>query len=248
MKTRDIGKTFDLIKNLGYKNLLVSGCSFTYNNSEEHSVTWPYYLKDFCGFETVYDCSLPGAGNYHILQSNMWTIENKNLNPEDTLVIVMWSGFFRDDFIINYDMLDDYPFVFNYTKNTSSAISNSIAGSDDLKQYKSEESRAIENFLYINSLSNYLQNKKFKFLFFNYLDYTLPNRSGEKDIVDFLPQDIQTKLDKIIDNNIENIYRFSLKNNLLDSDDFHPSPDGHMQWTKKHLVPYLLDNFCNSNS
>lgn len=251
MKTRSLAKTFACIENLGYKNLLVGGCSFTYNNSDEHIVTWPYYLRDLCDFDRVLDCSLPGAGNCHISQSIMWEIESNNFDPSETLVIIMWSGFQRDDIIIGSDQLNNYPFAFNYTENTASGITGGINGSgniqntslSNLKEIKSSESRAIENFLYINSLYNFLQNKNFNFLFLNYLDYSLPNRSGEENVVEHLPNHICDTYQQLICNKVENIYKFCLKNDLLSDDDFHPSPAGHLSWTRTHLVPYLLAHF-----
>ena len=254
MKQRNLKKTFSPLIKLEFDNLLVGGCSFTYNNSEKHIVTWPYYLRDLCNFNSVIDCSLPGAGNYHISQSVMWSIECNNFDPDKTLVIVMWSGFQRDDCIIDSGMLNDYPFVFNYTKNTVSAITGGIGGNgntkinflNNLEQFKTTESRSIENFLYINSLNNFLQNKNFNFLFLNYLDYTLPNRSNEKNILNSLPKQIQNRYKQIMDTNVENIYKFCLKNNLLTDDDFHPSPDGHLEWTKMHLVPYLAAKYLKN--
>ncbi len=46
---------------------------------------------------------------------------------------------------------------------------------------------------------------------------------------------------------IENIidpYTWALKNDLLWTDDFHPSPDGHFSWTKYVLLPHLQSRFC----
>lgn len=251
MKTRNLEKSFDCIQDLGYQNLLVGGCSFTYNNSDEHIVTWPYYLRDLCDFDHVFDCSLPGAGNYHISQSIMWEIESNNFNPAETLIIIMWSGFKRDDAIIDSNLLNNFPFTYNYTENTVSGITGGITSSSNvqdsslrnLKDIKSSESRAIENFLYINSLYNFLQNKNFNFLFLNYIDYDLPNLSGEENVVEHLPSHIRNRYQNLTCNEVENIYKFCLKNDLLDDDDFHPSPYGHLVWTKKHLVPYLLAHF-----
>jgi hypothetical protein len=34
-------------------------------------------------------------------------------------------------------------------------------------------------------------------------------------------------------------YTWALENDLLTDDDFHPSPDGHLDWTQKVLLPKL---------
>ena len=112
-KTRPgIKKQFDTVHDFGIKNLIVSGCSFTYNNHETSASTWPYYLKDLGGFDQVLDCSMPGAGNYHIASSLQWAIEMQNPDPTNSLVIVMWSGNDRDDYICPQSIITDYPFKF----------------------------------------------------------------------------------------------------------------------------------------
>ena len=35
------------------------------------------------------------------------------------------------------------------------------------------------------------------------------------------------------------LHTWALKNDQLTSDDFHPSPDGHLEWTRKVLLPKL---------
>ena len=39
----------------------------------------------------------------------------------------------------------------------------------------------------------------------------------------------------------QNFYRFCLYHNLMSEDDFHPSPDGHLTWTRECLLPSLVD-------
>lgn len=244
-------KTFQPIKHLGFKNLVVGGCSFTHNVSDEHIVTWPYYLRDFGAFDKVIDCSMPGAGNCHIANSVMWTLENQKLDSSSTLAIIMWSGFNRDDCIIDSAHKNNYPFEFDYTNTVSTGMSGGITQDcfgntknnafKSMQAVKSSDSRAIENFLYITSLYNYIQNKNIKFLFLDHLDHKLPNRGGEFDPMDFIPHHLQKNYNQMFTQDIENIYKFSLENDLLSEDDYHPSPDGHMQWTKQHLMPYLND-------
>jgi hypothetical protein len=140
-KTRNIKKQFNIIHNFGIKNLIVSGCSFTYNDVDTAPVTWPYYLRDLGGFDQVLDCSLPGAGNSHISDSLIWGLEIDQLDPAASLVIVMWSGHDRDDYICPNEHINNYPFRFNYSKNVMSSItggnaleSNGNSISDGLKK------------------------------------------------------------------------------------------------------------------
>jgi hypothetical protein len=253
MKTRSISKQFATETDLAYKNLVVSGCSFTYNNSETSAVTWPYYLRDLAGIDQVYDCSLPGAGNYHICYSTIWSLETTNFNPTDTLVIVMWSGHNRDDAIISADSLNKLPMSFNYTNSVVTGISGGNHPESknnaenrpikDLDQIKSIKSRTIENYLYVATLYHYLLQKQYKFLFLDYLDRSILNRGYDFEIRDYLNDNLKSKYNVMIEYGIENLYRFAIKNDLLHTDDFHPSPDGHLKWTREHLLPFLKSNY-----
>jgi hypothetical protein len=242
MKTRQIAKQFDAEINLGYKNLVVSGCSFTYNNSETCAVTWPYYLRDLAGIDQIYDCSLPGAGNYHICFSTIWTLETNNFDPKDTLIIAMWSGHNRDDAIISSDSLNDYPMTFSYNDLVVSG-NDKNSSIKDMDQIKNAESRTVENYLYVSILYHYLRQKQYKFLFLDYLDRTIPNRGNDFEICDYLNNDLKSKYHNMVEHSVENLYRFVIKHDLLDTDDFHPSPNGHLTWTKKHLLPFLKSNY-----
>jgi hypothetical protein len=253
MKTRQISKQFETDTDLGYKNLVVSGCSFTYNTSETVAVTWPYYLRDLAGIDQVYDCSLPGAGNHHICHSTIWTLENKSFDPLDTLVIVMWSGHNRDDAIISANFLNAYLMTFSYNNSVTAGISggNHPGGRGNtqnqslknINQIKSTESRTVENYLYVSILYHYLRQKQYKFLFLDYLDRSISNRGYDFKICDYLNDNLKSKYYDMVEYNVENLYCFAIKNDLLSTDDFHPSPDGHLLWTKQHLFPFLKSNY-----
>ena len=245
-----IQKQFDTVVDLNYKNLVVSGCSFTYNNSDSSACSWPLYLKDLGGFSHVTNLALPGAGNNHIKNSMQWHLENNHYDTNDTLIIVMWSGNDRDDDIVSSASLNNYPFHFYYNDNTASSISGG-SGSKNVgniskdyinqaQMHKTPQSRAVENYLLITGLFHYLKEKQFKFLFLNYIDYTVPSRTVDFDIVPYLPAELQQKYKSMFAKNIDNIYHWCLKRDLLSGkDDFHPSTDGHLGWTREVLLPYL---------
>ena len=242
-----IKKQFDTVHDFGIKNLIVSVCSFTYNNHETAAVTWPYYLKDIGGFDQVLDCSLPGAGNYHIANSLQWAIEMDKPDPNDSLVIVMWSGNDRDDYICPKSIINDYPFKFNYSDNVMSGITggshagaggNTAKGLKELAQTKTLESRAIENYLIISSLYNFLQNKGYKFIFLDYLDRSLPSRTSDFNTKKYLPSELNDNLEKII-THITDLYTWGLGRNYLLSDLLHPTIDGHLTWSKEILLPTI---------
>jgi len=244
--TRNIKPVFEPQHDFGFKNLVVAGCSFTYNSSQTDACTWPYYLKDLGNFETVYDCSLPGAGNYHVSHSVQWALLNQPLEQEQTLVVIMWSGNDRDDFICSTDFLGNAPTKYCYLPTVASAISGgshvTSAGNTtiavNVKKIKNRQSRAVENFLYMDLLKTWLDQKGYRSVFLNYIDRQLPSRTTDFEIKSYLPLSCQQRLDEMF-GHCQDPYSFCLKNNLLYQDDFHPSANGHLQWTKDILIPYL---------
>lgn len=252
---KDLNKQFDTVHDLGYKNLVVSGCSFTYNNHETSAVTWPYYLRDLGGFEQVFDCSLPGAGNQHIANSLQWAIEIDGIDPADSLVIVKWASNDRDDYVCPVqNQTLEYPFEFAYSETVFSgitggihkgAIGNTKFGLKELAQTKTSESRAIENYLYISNCWHFLKSQGFRFVFLNY-SQTHAKRNNAKSYLEsldfsikpFLPEVAQKNLEKMI-TNLPAISEWTFENDLIGGDSVHPTPDGHLEWTRQILLPYL---------
>ena len=248
-KTRPfIIKRFSTIHKFDFQNLIIGGSSFTHNNHDSCAIAWPYYLRDLGGFEDVLDCSMPGAGNYHITTSTQWAIENLRPDPLKNLVIVMWSCNNMDDCLAGNQDINDYVFKFNYTQDVCTGItggthiqSKGNLKSQAFKQYsltKTPQSRAIENFLHILSLYNYLKVNNFKFVFLHHLNYSLPSRAHDFDIKTYLPKHLANQMDKMF-TKIVTPYEFAVKNDMLADDDFHPSPDGHLNWTRQVLLPKL---------
>lgn len=246
-------RTLEIEHNFNLKNLIVSGCSFTENSSDDHSVAWPYHLRDLGGFDQVITTALSGAGNYHISTSLQWVIENQRPNPSESLVIVMWSGNDRDDIIVNSDFIKEDYFSesrfspkFNFLKNVGTGLTGGKSGGSNLKMnffkdidyIKSRKSRAVENYLFVSGLWHYLNSTNYKFVFLNYLDIKLPNRTKDFDITEHLPKSLIKKYHSFF-LNVPNIYSWCLEKNLLWSDDFHPSPEGHLDWTRNALLPSL---------
>lgn len=233
MRTRETPRVFDCKLPLGRKNLVVGGCSFTYNISDTDSSHWPYYVRDRLGFEQVYDCSLPGAGNYHIGSSIQWAVETEDFDPADTFVIVMWSGNYRFSGIGSPAKNPSETWSYNYTDSAVYYTDKTAAA------HKSYASIAVENYLYISSLWNYLSNKGIPFMFLDYLDRSIANRSfNEFDIKGYLPEHLQARY-KSFFSPVETIYSYAVKNDLLYTDDFHPDMAGHLAWTDHCLVPYI---------
>ena len=233
MKIRNTPRVFDIINDLGYKNLLVGGCSFTFNISDTDSSSWPYYIRDKCGFDQVYDCSVQGASNYQILTSITYSIETTLLDPKDTLVIVMWSGYTRDSEIVGKNITDHKDYVYDYTK-TVKCVNTS-------NKNKTLDSYSLENYVYIILLWEYLNSKGYNTVFLNFVEPGVPSRDSTFAITKFLPPELGTKF-KLKFSSIENFYTYCVKNDLLQDDDFHPTMQGHLSWAHNVLAPSLLPN------
>tara|TARA_R110000803_G_scaffold185427_1_gene247812 strand:- start:45 stop:794 length:750 start_codon:yes stop_codon:yes gene_type:complete len=245
-KTRKIKKQFDIVDRVGYSNLIVSGCSSTFNNHETSAASWPYYLRDIGGFDKVQDCSMPGAGNNHIANSLQWCIENESPDPKNSLVVVMWSGNDRDDYVMpSSNDNKKYPSHFNYSKDVVSGITGGSAKwcVGNLKEYrvpKSKESRAIENYLLVNSMYHYLKSKGFTFVFLKISNEMA--RMNHFDITPYLPKNIQQTYKRMF-TNLTDLYEWAVRHDFLEEDDVHCNIHGHLDWTRKVLHPYLVDNY-----
>ena len=246
---RNIQKQFTTIEDLGYDNLVVSGCSFTYNNSDSSATTWPYYLRDLGNFKEVYDCSLPGAGNNHIKNSIIGLLDdNPKLVNSKTLVMICWSGCDRDDLIVPESQLGTYPFKHKYCDNNYAGISGGTEGhpnlmyrtvTDEIKKVKNRKSRSFENYVYIRSLYAYLKDINIDFVFFNYRDPNIPARDHHWDITNNLTSNYKNMYNKMIHNWSMDLYSFALRNQMMEDDEYHPSPNGHLEFTKQILLPEL---------
>ena len=236
VKTRNIGKVFSQTHTTRFKNLLVSGCSFTYNNSDSNICTWPYYLRDLAGFDNVYDVSQSGTGSNHIFNSVVYECEtNPFVDPSNTLIIVMWSGLTRTDIIAEQSVTKDWHFMSNYcfdSKFATLSIFNQATDRtaiDELcKQYKkivSPNAQIIESLIKVQALRHYLKSKGFNFVFLSWMD---PEQELAR---------VNTTLTMVTDP-VPYLDGFARKHTLREPDG-HPSPDGHLAWTRECLIPYL---------
>lgn len=240
MKQRNLPKAFSPELATSYKNLFVNGCSFTWNNSEQHVCSWPYYLRDLADFGTVFDCSQMGAGSNHIFNSTINSIETNNITAGNTFIVVVWSGLTRTDTIAETELTREWHYQSNYNFNdeySTLSIFNFVDGNSELdklcEQYKklvSIDAQIYESALKIIALKNYLENKKFNFVFAQYQDLILE--------IETLPMVLQTKLKDCFDDLISiGSHSESFE------DDGHPAPDSYLNWTRLELVPYLLNKY-----
>ena len=231
----------DPITNFGFKNLLVSGCSFTV--SEGQHVSWPFFLRQLGSFKNLIDCGCNGAGNYHIHHSTIWEIENnRDLTPENTLVIIMWSGYDRDDIIVDPQSINkDHGCQYQYNDRAWLAITggegasaNTIVPLTTLGKIKNLTSRSIDNYILISSLYYYLTAKNFKFVFTEF--YTpVDDYDTNFEPTRYLGP-LSTSFVNLVRNLKPNLGDYA---NVLQSPTRHPTTEQHLAWCKDVLVPYL---------
>ena len=85
----------------------------------------------------------------------------------------------------------------------------------------------------------YLTAKGYTFLFLKFCDGL--SRTNNFDITPYLPKNIQQTYKRMFPD-ITDLHKWAGKYDLLDDDDFHPTRHGHLDWTRKVLHPYLVDN------
>jgi hypothetical protein len=237
-----LGREYNFNKNF----LLVGGCSFTNQFDKKHCVSWPLYLRDLGGFQQLIDCSFPGAGNQHIHNSVIAELEQStDLDATNTLVIVMWSGWDRDDFVADPDSINQSycnSSVYQYNQHACAAVTGGLLGKgnlliniDSVKKIKNNYSRALENYLYITSLKHYLVSRGFKFVFTEFADTNLELAK----LLDPLLYQNYTSMVRKIEPTLGSYNQNYLN---LSADGLHPAPEVHLRWTREILLPYLTTN------
>ena len=232
-KTRTIPPTFTATHGTKFSNLLVSGCSYVYNNSETDACTWPYYLRDLAGFAEVLDCSQSGAGANHVFNSVLHEcLTNPNVAPDCTLVVVMWPEPTRTDVIGQRDVAAKWHNMsrhdFNAELSTLSIFNRATGATDmdqlcrDYKRIVGMDGQVLESGLKIVALKLVLQK-------LGYWSVFVP---WQQDLGNIMPQ-AQLQFDPIVP--LHDYAKLTAQQEL----DGHPTPAGHLAWCRQYLVPWL---------
>ena len=247
------------------KHLLVSGCSFT---NDYKFKTWPRYLHDIKPDTQLYDVSFPGAGNHYIAESVIQTILTNNLDPADTLVMVMWSGVSRKDLLVSkefYELLD--PSCKTQVFGACFAHSGGQLGQWAFKEppavllkplfenlYKSSDKETMghESLSSMVRLRDFLEQRNFSYKFMSYVNYW-------QDTADYIGKNLDFSLthynrnDPLLDNLGNNwiwvdsdygcFYEYAKQLKQLDVDDFHPAQIVHKSFAEDIILPHVKDYF-----
>jgi hypothetical protein len=240
-----------------YKKLLVSGCSFTHNNHHT-PCTWGNNLAEWAGLD-IHNLGIPGAGNTHIANSIILWIEKHRPDPADVLIIVMWSGVERVDWITDSNLSkfkDIYPFTYNYSDSTELVLggawwreNNSTSLVEKtLKNYtkfQNEQSLALTSWLAMTQLTDYLKQRGYAFYYTAWQDLWCPG-NGTDQWIDYgvALKKLNLTLDHgpwLWSNHNEYLGNWVKERNYtVGANDAHPSRIGHEMWCRTVLVPELI--------
>lgn len=175
------------------KNLVVNGCSFTESN---HSVTendpyggsWASHVNTALVPANYQNLACSGAGNFYISNSTIDYLASNNLDPTETLVVVMWSGSGRKDIRISgewyYQFENQYPYKAKSGSNDDSeyylfsgGLTNSWMSSSITKKifdwsYRLADPVSLckDSLMHIIALESYLQAHGYQYRFTGYFN------------------------------------------------------------------------------
>jgi len=231
-----------------YSNLVVSGCSFTINESANSHVAWANCFAVWAGM-SISNLAVCGAGNQHIANSIILHLEKNRPDPANTLVLPMWSGVARVDWITDRSMLKDnrdWRYQYRYdqyndlTTNMQTADSRLKSAFEQQGVYQGQESQALNTWLAITALTNYLEQHGYTYYYTAYQDIF----SSKRDNLSAMLFKIDLKLDsdKWITTQHEEFFgEFAEARKLVNSDGWHPSTEGHELWVNEILEPKLIN-------
>jgi hypothetical protein len=239
-----------------FKHLVVSGCSFTHHTGRiSGHLSWANLLAEWSGMQ-IHNLAISGAGNDHISKSIILYLEKNKLPVEDTLVIVMWSGINRIDWVTDASLSNfsnEYSFNYQYDDHNELTLGGAwwnaknptplIKAVIEYSKYQSIHSLTLQSWLAMQSLSNYLKVNKFAHCYTSFLNYRPIGQAA--DYVDFDKElaKLNLSLDKEpwLPLNDDDYYGdWARKRKYLQPDHFHPRfPDATEGWLREILIPEL---------
>lgn len=241
-----------------YSHLVTSGCSFTHNNHQDTHCVWANTLAVWSGW-TIDNLAVPGAGNAHIKNSTILHLERTRPDPANTVVMIMWSGPERIDWITDRkssNFKDLYSFPYYYTDENEIVLGGSWWARDfdslllktltNYSKFQSESSLALQSWLHIQDLENYLKLHGYNYYFLSWFDYSDPvDRTHrwiefDQEIARLgLTLDRSRWLAQGIDRSVG---RWTLNRpEYILEDGIHSGWQGHEAWLRAVLIPELLE-------
>lgn len=196
------------------ENIVVNGCSFTELNDDYTS--WSEYVAKEYNIKNYINLGMGGAGNFYIADSTQNYLEFTQLDPEKTLVLIMWSGPLRLDARVAkewWNLLESQAYPFKAQLN----YFDQAQGIDEENYYVfggigggafTDNSLVKDIFMwadkiidptimcqrsltYMTNFENYLQKHQYHYRFASYLNYWKSNdltQFGEISVKDYAQQ------------------------------------------------------------
>lgn len=208
---------------------------------------------------TIDNLAVPGAGNTHIKNSVILHLEKTKPDRDTTLIIIMWSGPERIDWITDRDrsqFKNVYPFEYRYDKNNELVLGGNWWANTsrdhvnstvrEYSKYQNNSSLALSTWLQIQDLNNYLTVNEYNYYFTSWFDYQDPVDSRNRwidldselnqiglgiDRSQWLAQGIDRSLGRWGQNHPE----------FLTEDNLHIGWSGHEAWLQEILIPELTE-------
>lgn len=236
----------------------MSGCSFTHEPSGCSPWSWANIFGEWTNLK-VHNLAIPGAGNDHISKSIILYLEKNKFNPDDTLVLAMWSGIGRIDWIADNSLSkfsNVYPFTYKYDNHNELVLGGNWWHIDksqpllktlvEYSKYQSDSTFALHSWLAMKNLSNYLKVNNFEYYFTSFLSYN-NNIKGDALSVNFFKEleKINLSIDqsewlKLNDN--DHYGDWARERRFLSEDNFHPKyPEANEGWVKEILLPVMTN-------
>lgn len=242
------------------KNLLISGCSFT------EKPLWGDAWGEIAAKELGLKClnvAKGAAGNDYIFNSIVDA--TCNFSPDDTMVVVMWSGIGRKDIRVSseYWNILDYKFKTktNFDEDKYYVFSGGMSNcwmdnseSDRLFRnlYKSSDpftlcKDSLVNFL---NLENFLKVKGFKYKFTSFMNCWNPTTQttpiGDYSIGHFCKDNqLYKSFDfsdwLFVNENKDGFYEYTKNKNLISADGIHPNAIAHKQFSCEIIIPKIME-------
>lgn len=245
------------------KNFVANGCSFTEHVDHPDGITktWATYLAKELQVDNHVNLASSGVGNDYICHSTINYLEANNLIPQQTLVIVMWSGPTRIDFPISGDWYQQIKFN-EYSCCTTDhnghwINSGGMAGSwrnydisknvfGYLYRITDPVDLAMQSLRYFILLESYLKQKGYRFLFTSFINYWSTDNEypllsvGEYNLGWLCKeQNIYKNFDfdnwVFVNSNKDCIGEFAWDE--LSNGDAHPRDEMHQRFVKEILLP-----------
>jgi hypothetical protein len=250
-----------------YKKLIVSGCSFTVNDTAGPGATgrcsWAQFLAEKYNLELV-NLAVAGAGNKHIADSLIVYLEQNSCDITEVLIGAMWSGIERHHWTISlpkskYTRYHKY----EYTDNIFLTFPQEILGDNNLTRdmilhdpdlsilelayFRGLVARQLDGLLSMIHLTSYLTTKGYTFFQTHFFDPDGDKtQSGElvgsryADACDnFGIARPETGMVNFAPDQF--LGNWAANQNLIwGGNDRHPTVHGHKLWTETVLIPQLI--------